>query len=107
VALEGPSAAGPPQDIPNKAGQFDPNAWGLYDMHGNVAEWCRDWYRRGYSSEAQDNPLGPATGDKRVVRGGSYKDPASVCRSAARQGFRPADRRDYVGFRVVYAPVIK
>jgi formylglycine-generating enzyme required for sulfatase activity len=97
-----------PSPIPGKVGQFPANAWGLYDMHGNVAEWCLDWYKTGYSTEGgQENPLGPPTGDKRVVRGGSFKKPASECRSASRAAFRPSERQDSIGFRVVYAPVLK
>jgi serine/threonine protein kinase/formylglycine-generating enzyme required for sulfatase activity len=94
-----------PSQLPGKVGQFPPNAWGLYDMHGNVAEWCQDWYRPGYPGDGpRDNPLGPASGDKKVVRGGSFRDPASACRSAARSWARPSERRDTIGFRVVYAP---
>src|SRR5205085_731282 len=85
-----------------------PNPFGLYNMHGNVAEWCLDWYRPGYFSDApQDNPTGPTDGDKRVIRGGSYRDPAAGVRSASRAGLRPTERREDVGFRIVYAPVQK
>ena len=96
-----------PPERPGKVGVFDPNHFGLYDMHGNVAEWCGDWFKRGYPNGPRDNPTGPPTDDKRVVRGGSYKDPASACRSAARQGVRPTERRETIGFRVVYAPIPK
>jgi formylglycine-generating enzyme required for sulfatase activity/tRNA A-37 threonylcarbamoyl transferase component Bud32 len=96
VAIEG---------IPGRVGQYEPNAFGLFDMHGNIAEWCQDWYRRGYSgSEPRENPTGPGAGERRVVRGGSFRDPASACRSAARNAFSPTDRRATVGFRIVYAP---
>ena len=101
------------EDAPKKplpfaqpAGKTAPNPFGLYDMHGNVAEWCRDWYKpEAYKDAAADNPTGPADGDKRVVRGGSFDQPAARARSAARAGVRPTDRHLHVGFRVVYAPV--
>ena len=93
-----------PPDRPAKVGSFEANRFDLYDMHGNVAEWCGDWFKRGYPDGPRDNPTGPPTDDRRVVRGGSFKDPASACRSAARQSARPTDRRETIGFRVVYAP---
>jgi serine/threonine protein kinase len=96
-----------PPDRPGKVASFDANRFDLYDMHGNVAEWCGDWFKRGYPDGPRDNPTGPPTDDRRVVRGGSFKDPASACRSAARTGVRPLERRDTIGFRVVYAPIHK
>ena len=93
-----------PPAQPGKVGSFEANKYDLFDMHGNVAEWCGDWFKRGYPDGPRDNPTGPPIDDKRVVRGGSFKDPASACRSAARQGVRPTERRDTIGFRVVYAP---
>ena len=93
---------------PERVGSFPPNAFGLFDLHGNAGEWCGDWYFREYpGTTPRTDPAGPADGDRRVVRGGSFRDPASGCRSAARQGIRPGDRRDTVGFRVVYVPAGK
>ena len=80
-------------------GQKIPNAWGLYDMHGNVLEWCWDWMEN-YTAEPKVNPIGPANGTRRVYRGGCWDFPASQCRSAYRFGNRPTFRMFYVGFRV-------
>jgi serine/threonine protein kinase len=98
-----------PQDarFPQEARKTEANKFGLFDLHGNVAEWCLDWYRPGYPGGARDNPTGPADGDRRVVRGGSYKSPPALTRSAARSSMRPTERREDVGFRVVYAPAAK
>ncbi len=83
-------------------GSYPPNAWGLYDMHGNVDEWCCDGYVRGYYDRCRaQGSQGPGRGDWRVVRGGSWLYRAASSRAACRGCFRPEDRRVVVGFRVV------
>ena len=72
-------------DHVHPVGEKKPNAWGLYDIHGNVWEWCQDWYDAGYyTNSPADDPGGPATGSDRVVRGGLWRRPARSCRSANR-----------------------
>jgi formylglycine-generating enzyme required for sulfatase activity len=80
-------------------GQKKPNAWGLYDMHGNVWEWTQDSYEP-YKAGAATDPQGPAQGGERVLRGGSWKDSPWHCRSAIRLWNPPDLRLDYIGFRV-------
>ena len=80
-----------------------PNAWGLYDMHGNVWEWCADWYANSYANADAHDPKGPATGTARVLRGGSWGNDPGYCRAAIRRGFAPGLRRGSLGFRVVVA----
>ena len=85
------------------AGQKQPNAWELYDMHGNVGEWCRDWYQDHLSGGSVADPFGPASGSARVVRGGSWFSPARDCRSASRSGGVPDGRQSRLGFRLALA----
>jgi formylglycine-generating enzyme required for sulfatase activity len=81
-------------------GEKTPNAWGLYDMTGNVCEWCADWYDDGYYAHSPtDDPRGPDTGSHRVLRGGGWNLPAGFFRSAGRFNFSPGLRL-ILGFRV-------
>jgi formylglycine-generating enzyme required for sulfatase activity len=88
-------------------GQKKPNPWGLFDMHGNVAEWCQDMFAKGYYKDSPEkDPRGPSTGNDYVLRGGSWKSAADSLRSAYRLGENPGFSdaclaRDAIGFRCV------
>jgi len=84
---------------------FPSNAWGLYEMHGNVLEWCSDWYDEQYYNQCKEqgiveNPKGPDSGGGRVLRGGSWDGDARDCRSASRSWYDPGHRHILIGFRL-------
>jgi len=88
-------------NVPHPVGKKAPNAWGLFDMHGNVWEWCWDWYKEDYPRGKSTDPVGPSSGTSRVLRGGSYGDLAYHCRSALRCKDQPDQYNRYIGLRVV------
>lgn len=93
---------GRPEGKPLPVGQKKPNPWGLYDVHGNVFEWCQDWFASDYYRQSPtDDPSGPTSGLERVIRGGSWwNNSADYCRSAARVG-APLEGSEMIGFRVL------
>ena len=91
---------------PVEVGRYTPNAFGLYDMHGNIDEWCSDWFDGGYYRDSpRDDPPGPPDGSSKCYRGGAWSGQGEDCRAAVRIG-RPTDDADSrIGFRVVLARV--
>ena len=101
----GKAKKGPYVEKTTPVGSYEPNAYGLYDMHGNVLEWCQDWYEAGYYKQSSEaNPQGPKKGENRVLRGGGWCNFGELCRSAFRYGYLPSGRYLHFGFRVVLSP---
>ena len=95
---------GPTRSGPRDVGQKERNAWGLYDMYGNIWQWCRDWYGP-YPGGSITDPTGPANGTVRVNRGGSFGSDASSERSACRAANPPPEASAYRGFRLALCPL--
>jgi formylglycine-generating enzyme len=91
------------RDKPDLVNNFPPNAWGLISMHGNVWEWCEDWFGE-YPEDTATDPLGPPAGSLRVIRGGGWNSYANACRSGNRSGSDPTKRFANLGFRLVRNP---
>jgi len=88
-------------------GSYLPNAWGLYDMHGNVWEWCLDWYGSDLGSGSVTDPSGAASGGDRLLRGGAWSYDAQGCRSAYRFSHYPSGAYNFRGLRVLALPVVQ
>jgi len=84
-----------------KVGSYDANPFGLYDMHGNILEWCQDWFgETTYSDKDRKDPKGPKTGTYKIIRGGAWVYDQSACRAAYRNYTNPEQRGNFFGFRV-------
>jgi sulfatase modifying factor 1 len=89
-------------------GQKEPNAFNLYDLHGNVWQWCQDWYSNDYYGKSEtENPQGPAKGTAHVLRGGAWICYSSGCGSTHRAGRPSLVREEHIGFRVVVVPAFR
>ncbi|MEM1296245.1 MAG: SUMF1/EgtB/PvdO family nonheme iron enzyme, partial [Verrucomicrobiota bacterium] len=84
------------------AGSYKPNHWGIFDMHGNVSEWCYDWFA-SFAPESLPDPTGPREGIQKVIRGGSFSTWGNDCTSASRTFTSPSASYSRIGFRAVLA----
>jgi uncharacterized protein (TIGR02996 family) len=103
----GAAAKGPYLERPCPVGSYPANVFGLHDMHGNVWEWCEDWYAEGYyrtEAAAGPNPVNLAAASARVLRGGCWINDGRLCRSASHSRYEPVRRSRYCGFRLAAVP---
>ena len=100
----GDATKGPYLERTCKVGSYRPNGFGLYDMHGNVAEWCSDWFDKDYYAASPAPDPSGGKGSVRVIRGGSWDSVGRGCRSAFRSRYTPTFRYSGFGFRVALVP---
>jgi len=100
----GGASKGPNLGRTTDVGSYPANAWGFHDMHGNVWEWCSDWYG-DYPDGSASDPVGPSAGSDRVLRGGRWDFHGQNCRSANRYRYGPDFRRYDLGFRVGFSSI--
>ena len=92
------------QGSTQSVGQKKANPWGLHDIYGNIQEWVQDWHGGEYHGSEVTDPIGPASGSHRIIRGGSYYDSAENCQSSTRNYYSPDGRNFSIGFRLAFTP---